>query len=256
MAETSIHEPFKARLLRLVWTLSGKRPRLDELFTGFLKYRKHLSEVEARDVIPKFEDSEVRIRQCPIGAWSTPLIDVFVLLKAAQGFGSERILELGSFRGYTARLLAENTPPNTSITAVDIDPRHGAAYRGLPVEKKIIRKIGAITGELFTPEEEFDFIFVDANHDFQSAVNDTKVALDHLADHGVVLWHDYHHRSYFHGMSGVPEALQLFARERPIAALKGTTLALYSRFPGWETGKIQKTKSTGESVWDENQLRG
>jgi len=89
-------EPLKARLLRIVWRLSGHKGRVDQFLAGFLKYRKYLPECDAADIIPGFSGTEVRLRQCPLGAWSTPLVDVYVVLKAALGFQSRRILELGT----------------------------------------------------------------------------------------------------------------------------------------------------------------
>jgi hypothetical protein len=227
-----IDEPPKARFLRLLWQMSGRRPKVDRFFTSFLSYRKFLPECDAQDVVPRFSETEIRIKQSPLGTWSTPLADVFVLLKAALGFESKRILELGSYRGDTARLLAENTGPDTLICAVDVDERHGASYRGLPIESKIRRKTGRISPALFDPAEKFDLIFVDADHDYASVMNDTAVAFKVLADPGVILWHDYNQEAYFHGLCGVPEALNETARNRPICAVRGTWLAI---FPTVET---------------------
>ena len=107
--------PAREKLLRLLWRASGRKLSLDRFFTSLLKHRQCLPVVEARDCIPRFEESEVRLRKCPVGAWSTPIIDVYVLVKAVMGFNSKRVLELGSFRGDTARLIAENTPENVRI---------------------------------------------------------------------------------------------------------------------------------------------
>jgi len=252
------NEPAKTRWLGLLWRVTGRRPKLDHFFTSFLTYRKYLPECDAADAIPRFNENPIVITQCPVGGWSTPMIDVVVLLKAAVGFGSKRILELGSYRGHTARLLAENTGPDTIITAVDIDERHGVAYRGLDIENKIRRKTGRITPGLFSKDERFDFIFVDANHDFASVMNDTEVAFSVLAPQGVILWHDYAHDHFFHGLSRVPEALNEFAKRYPISAIRGTTLGIYSSLPGWETVNLnQKSKiPRAASVWEETKLQG
>jgi predicted O-methyltransferase YrrM len=251
-------EPTKTRWLRRLWRLTGRRHKLDRFFTSFLTYRKFLPECDAADVIPRLQESEIRIKQCPMGTWSTPMIDVITVLKAAVGFGSKQILELGSYRGDTARLLAENTTPETIITAVDIDERHGASYRGLDIEKKIRRKVGRITRDFFSERERFDLIFVDADHDLKSVMNDTDVAFDVLTSAGVILWHDYVHETYFHGMGGVPEALDEFAKRYPIYAIRGTTIGIYSSMPGWETARLNREQKNKQatSVWDEGGLRG
>jgi predicted O-methyltransferase YrrM len=252
-----IKEPAKARVLRLLWRLSGRKPRVEQFFSSLLTHRRYLPECEAKEIIPRFEESEIRIKQCPMGAWSTPLVDLVVLLKAALGFESKRILELGSYRGDTARLLAENTGSETVIWAVDIDEQHGAAYRGLQVASRIRRKTGRISAGLFGKDEKFDLIFVDANHDFASVMNDTDVAFGVLAEQGVILWHDYSPQGYFPGLCGVPEALNQFAGRYPIYAIRGTWLAIYSSIKGWQTKSLSGGKGPASgSVWAEEGLRG
>lgn len=253
-----IKEPLKARLLRVPYWLSGCHPRADRILAGFLKHRKYLPECDAAEVIPRFAETEVRVRQCPMGTWSTPLIDVFVLIKAAQGFGSQSILELGSYRGDTARLIAENTGPDVKICAVDIDEQHGAAYRDLPIGRRIQRKTGRIEPSLFAADEQFDLIFVDADHDLSSVLHDTAVAFKLLRPQGVILWHDYMHDCYYNGMGGVPEALNEFQQKHPILSIRGTSLAIYSNCAGWETARLARREQrvSQSSVWAETQVRG
>lgn len=252
-----IHEPFKTRVLRALWQLSGRRQKIDVLFSSFLKYRKYLPECDAVDVIPDFNKTEIRIQQCPLGAWSTPLVDIFVLLKATLGFRSKRILELGSYRGDTARILAENTGEDVLITAVDIDERHGSAYLGTDLARKIIRKTGSISSDLLAGEK-YDLIFVDANHDYASVINDTTVAFAALAPGGVILWHDYAQDSYFAGLNGVAEALNHFARSRAIYAIRGTRLAIFSSRKDWPLPQNRSADSpnTPKTVWEERHMRG
>ncbi len=253
-----ISEPFKTRMLRAAWQLSGRRQKLDRFFSTFLTYRKYLPECDAIQVIPDFNSTEVRIQECPLGTWSTPLGDVFVLLKSALGFQSKRILELGSYRGDTARILAENTNDDVTICAVDIDERHGSSYAGSPVARKIVRKTGRITEGLFAGEGKYDLIFVDANHDFASVMNDTEVAFKVLADQGVILWHDYAEDAYFNGLNGVPEALNYFSRTHALYAIRGTRLAIFSNNHGWETATLPSRlqQTAAKSVWEEKQIRG
>jgi len=251
-------EPVKARWLRTLWRVTGRRPKIDRLLSSFLTYRRYLPESDPQEVIPRFAETEITIKQCPMGTWSTPLVDVFVLLKAAIGFQSKPILELGSYRGDTARLLAENTGPDTTICAVDVDEQHGAAYRGLAIAQKIRRITGRIDRELFDTGERFDLIFVDADHDFCSVMKHSELAFELLAPEGVILWHDYSFETYFHGLCCVPEALKELAKQRPVRSIRGTWLAIYSTVKGWETDQISDAPSapTRSSVWEEKTIRG
>ena len=249
----------RENLMRLLWKASGRRNTVDTFFTSLLKYRRCLKVMDAQACIPKFDQTEVRFRQCPLGVWSTPLIDVYILIKAVLGFNSKRVLELGSYRGDTARLIAENTPDDVRICTVDIHPEHGASYKDLPLARRIDRKVGAITPQLFAPGEKYDFIFVDADHDYKSAMNDTAVAFSVLAEQGVIFWHDYQFHDYFHGLIGVPEALKHFSKDHAIISIAGTMLAMCSKYPGWETKKVMEQTAAGKSgadPWRDTEVRG
>src|ERR1700722_4772160 len=151
----------KESLLRTLWIASGRRPSVDAFFTRLLKHRQHLTVVDAKECIPRFGETDVKIRHCPVGTWSTPLIDVYVLISAAIGFESKRILELGSYRGDTARLIGEKTLDFVRICPVDVPPEHGGSYLNSPVAVKIDRSVGRISPQLFSTGEKYDFIFVD-----------------------------------------------------------------------------------------------
>ncbi len=81
--------------------------------------------------------------------------------------GVKRVLELGTFTGYSALAMAEQLPPEGSITTVDINPHTTKIAREFwdrsPHGKKItqVLKPGAdALGELTGP---FDLIFIDAD---------------------------------------------------------------------------------------------
>jgi hypothetical protein len=156
-------------------------------------------------------------------------------------------------------MLAENTDAETRITTLDEYPEHGSAYRGTPSEEKIDRRVGKISLEYFRAGEKYDLIFVDADHRFESVLNDTQVAMSLLMENGVLVWHDYQQDNHFHGLNGVPEALGIFSKSIPIVALKGTYLAVHTKYPGWETAKFVKNDSVGKMAadpWRDQTLRG
>ena len=251
----------RRRLFRLIWRLCRRSRSIDMLLSPRLPELRHLEEVNPADCIPDFDHNEVVVRQCPIGVWSTPLIDVVVLLKCALGFHSKRILEIGSYLGHTAKMLAENVGPDTLITTLDEYPEHGSAYRGTPVENKIERRVGKVSLDCFKPGEKFDLIFIDADHRFESVVNDTEVALSLISENGFILWHDYQHEDSLHGQNGVPEALRIFSEYLPIIALQGTYLAISSRQPELAAHlmKQRSKRSLGQAKanpWQSQILRG
>lgn len=252
-------DPSYVSLMKLVYRASRRQPSVDRLFTSFLKYRNYLPAVAAEKIIPNFADSQVTIRDLPRGLWATPLVDTLSVVKAAQGFQSKRILEIGSYKGSTARLLAENTPDSTEIWTLDLDPNHGEAYRGLPLASRIHRIIGKVSSELIKEHGPFDLIFVDADHDYRSVFHHTAVAFQQLAPGGVILWHDYQLDNYMHGGCGVPEALYAASQkfDKTILVIEGTTLGIYSEFPGWESRTLGTPQNANEAIdpWADNKIR-
>lgn len=245
--------------LKLVYRASRRNPYMDRFLSSFLTYRQYLPSVAAEKVIPGFAESLVTIRDLPRGLWATPLVDTLSVVKAAMGFESKRILEIGSYKGSTARLLAENTPGSTEIWTLDVDPNHGEAYRGLPLASRIHRIIGKVSNELLNEHGPFDLIFVDADHDYDSVFHHSAVAFSQLAPGGVILWHDYQQNDYLHGGCAVPEALYMASRtfNKSILSIEGTMLGIYSEFPGWETRTVGDTQLTSESIdpWQDTKIR-
>jgi len=235
------HEPDLTRWLRLFWRLTGRSRWMDRKLSLILKYRDFLPKTSPEKCIPEFNSSRISITRGPSGPWATPWIDTFVLLKGAAGFRPRTILEIGSYLGVTARLLAENTGDGCRVYALDLDKEHGRAYRGLPVEGKITRLVGKSSREVASYGAPYDMVFIDGDHGREGALRDSLLAWELLSDRGIIFWHDYQLYDYFvHRSGAVPEALREFQARTAarIVSLEGTTLALYSRYPGWETQKV------------------
>lgn len=227
--------------MRILWKLLGRSRNLDHFLTQMLSSRKFLPVVTGDKVIPDFMSSVVSIKTPPIGPWATPADDTIAVIKAIVGFQSKRILEIGSYKGTTAMLMAENSPPDTKIFTLDIDPGHGSVFRGTPQEEKITRIVGDSSLENASRHAPYDFIFIDGDHGRKGAYRDSLVALEVLSDDGVIFWHDYQNHDYFvHRAGAVPEALRLIQDEKgiPIVSIEGTMIAAYSRKPGWETSNL------------------
>jgi predicted O-methyltransferase YrrM len=212
------------------------RPRLEAAISELDRHRLKLPVVNPRILFDDFDRHPVTLTRLPSGPWSTPLADVVTLAKIALCMAPRRVLEVGSYRGYTTRLLAEHTPDSTQIVAVDRDPRHGEAYRDTALAGKIERRVDVIGREAFAndPPGSYDLIFLDADHAYDAVKHDTNVLMPLLAPTGVFVWHDYANWGRFSGRNGVPEALQELAKEKPIGAISGSWLAAYS--PVWSSG--------------------
>ena len=220
-----------------------------------------LSEFSVDALFPGLNELSVTVSDMPRGSWSTPITDQVMLAKLARLLRPKNILEVGSFRGYTARLLAENTASDCVIHALDINPDHGEAYLKSPLKSRIRRHIGALKDR--APESlkgiSFDLVFVDADHQFEAVESDTRTILPLLAEGGAIVWHDYSDWGWMSSWNRVPEFLHNLSKEIPVLTIPGTTLALHRR--GWTYHDVEKAieewrRLSGRSHWESAAIRG
>jgi predicted O-methyltransferase YrrM len=164
----------------------------------------------------------------------------------ARWIGARRVLEIGTYDGNTAALLAANMPEDGVVVTVDLPPDFGPKQQACLVYAE---------GELnLTPRSElgrqlrsggggrieqvygdsarldwgalggpFDLVFIDGAHTEPYVRSDSENAIRQLGRGGVIVWHDY-------GMiPAVARVVDQMARERGdmrICALEGTRLAI------------------------------
>lgn len=81
--------------------------------------------------------------------------------------GAKRILEIGTFTGYSALAMAEGLPASGRLITCDIDPRAGAIARRFwaksPHGRKISLKLGPAIDTIRALRGPFDIVFIDAD---------------------------------------------------------------------------------------------
>ena len=184
--------------------------------------RLTLPELDLDEEFPGFSSTPVQVRALPTHGWSSPLADQIAVTKIAKLTEARRILEVGSFEGHTALMLAENT--TAEITTVDVLHDHGRVYRGR-VNGRITRHVGTL--ENLDDRGPFDLIFLDADHRESEVRRDTALALPLLAPGGVFLWHDYCDSFWVDRLNRVPEVLADLSSSLPIRGIPCTKLAAY-----------------------------
>jgi len=209
------------------------RPFADRTLCHLLRTRLTLPQVLLSDLFDDLDEQPVTLRKMPRGGWSTPTQDIVMLLKLALCAKPKRLLEVGSFRGYTALYLAQNVEADATIVTVDRYSEHGEAYRHTPEAVRIERRVGETGPELFARDKlaSYDFIFIDADHTYEGVRRDTELVLPLVSSSGYIAWHDYANWGYFNGYNGVPEYLKELSRRLPLARVLGSDLAIFS--PAW-----------------------
>jgi|ERR1700733_4846871 len=212
------------------------RPRLETIISQLDKGRLKLPMVSLERLFPDFNSKPVSFYELPLGPWSTPLVDVAMLVKIALCAGSKSVMELGSYRGYTALALARHLSSEARIVTVDSNPQHGEAYCNGPFASRIERRVASINSATFANDARgsVDLLFLDADHSYTGVRHDTEALLGLVSDHGYFVWHDYVNSGRFSGINGVPEFLHELSLKLPLARIAGTWLAIYS--PAWRSG--------------------
>jgi predicted O-methyltransferase YrrM len=212
--------------MHLVWAWSsGKLPR-----------------VTLGDVFPGIEAcSEVSVRkpEARTISASLDLQELIHVLSVVKHTHAKRILEIGTFDGFTALNLAAALDDDGDVCTVDLSPDSearaqvanacnpevvGAKFRGEKEATKI-RQLWADSrktdwGEFGAP---FDLILIDGCHDYPYVKNDSINAIKHTQAGGTVLWHDYGH------YRGVSKALDELAQDHRIVTIRGTRIACYRK---------------------------
>jgi predicted O-methyltransferase YrrM len=153
------------------------------------------------------------------------------------------VFEIGTLRGYTAYHFALNTGPDTEIYTLDLPP-DGSARPSLAttvMDEAIIGalnrrysfsetpeagKITCLYGDSavfdYTPyHARVDLFFIDGSHSYEYVRSDTQQALACCHPGSVIAWHDFGRM----GVNGVTRWLVELARERPVYAIPGGSLA-------------------------------
>jgi len=221
-------------ILSLVRPLFLRRPFADKMLCHFLRERLALPGLLLSDLFPDLDQQSVTLQKMPRGSWSTPTQDVVMLLKLVRCAKPKRLMEIGSFRGYTALYFAQHVESDATIVTVDRYPDHGEAYRQTPEAERIERRVGDTGPELFAKDApgSYDLIFIDADHSYGGVRRDTELCLPLVSQNGYIVWHDYANWGYFNGYNGVPEYLCELATTLPLAHVLGSDLAIYS--PAWK----------------------
>jgi caffeoyl-CoA O-methyltransferase len=103
--------------------------------------------------------------------------------------GAGRVLELGTYTGFTALMMAAALPPDGELVTCESDPRRASVARGhferSPYGGRIRLLPGRAEDSLATLEPGFDLIFVDVGPETADAVYDRLIAL--IAPKGLIV---------------------------------------------------------------------
>ncbi len=190
------------------------------------------------------EDDALRAARESTVAESMPAIEVSAqhgrLLQLLAGIrGARRILEIGTLAGYSTICLARGAGPDGRVVSLEFDPRHAAvARRNLEraaVSDRVEVIVGAALDTLPTLSGPFDFFFIDADKENNSAYVEWAIR---LAEPGAVLVVD--------NVTRMGRVLEPAADDQQARGVRDM-LAMMGRHPRLDTAAIQ---TVGTKGWD------
>jgi caffeoyl-CoA O-methyltransferase len=102
--------------------------------------------------------------------------------------GARRVLELGTYSGYSAISMAGALPPGGRIDTCEVDETHAAVARRYIEEARLADRITVHLGPALETigrlEGAFDFVFIDA--DKENYVNYYEAVLPRLSERGLI----------------------------------------------------------------------
>ena len=104
------------------------------------------------------------------------------------GTGAKRVLEIGTFTGYSALSMAAAMPADGRIDTLDIEPKHAEVaqryFDRSPDGGKITLHLGPALETIEQLDGEFDFVFIDADKENYDAY--FEAVLPRLSEGGLI----------------------------------------------------------------------
>lgn len=192
-----------------LWLRQGSGEARREWDTSVRLRRRGLARRAIEAIFPT-HDVQVRFA-CPDRYASQDVYGMAGLAVAAAATRPRKILEIGTFRGATALLLASNAPEATVYTLdLPIDAsdaqlpmtpidreivsagRTQMVYEGTPEAERIVQLWGdSATFDFDRVGDGIDLAFIDGAHSYEYVRNDTQKILPRMRPGGVIIWDDY-----------------------------------------------------------------
>jgi predicted O-methyltransferase YrrM len=192
-------------------------------------------------IFPGVEKCDIVLRkpESRIVGWSLDLQELVHLLSVMKLTKAAKILEIGTFDGFSALNLAANLGDAGQVRTLDLPQGQdesklraggisnaissgivGAKYRDEPESARILQLWGDSTkADWLGFGAPFDLILIDGCHDYPYVRSDSLNAIKHVRPGGTIFWHDYGQ------CADVSRAVDELALTCPIKAIRGTRLA-------------------------------
>ena len=186
------------------------------------------------------------------------LLESSILVSLIKLVNPLNIFEFGTYMGASTVLMAKNSSKETKVTTLDIDnqePQFSTNFSSYDLQdatendnflrvrfrdegaihikrspsdiKSKITQIFCDSNSLdlnkFCLKNNFELIFIDGGHDYETIENDTSKALSMATPNSIIVWHDY--KSQIH--QDVTKFLNSLSHSKKIIHIQNTMLAIH-----------------------------
>lgn len=178
----------------------------------------------------------------PVPSYAADLVALCLICRRIR---PRVVFEIGTLNGYTALHFALNVTDDAVVYTLDLPPDDSVrpalhttvmddahihatrqaprrVFEGTDAAARIVPLHGDSARFDFSAYHgAVDFFFIDGAHSYDYVASDTRNAFDCVRPGGVVAWHDFGRV----GVNGVTRLVREVARERPVHAIPGGSLA-------------------------------
>ncbi len=216
-------------LFTVGWLTARNRILLYELCNhfGYDPFERLLPKISLDDVIQN--DHHLQIYEPLAIPGSVSMLELLVINNLIQTHKPIKLFEFGTSLGRTTLNMASNSEPEAKIYTLDLTPEEwvGSRFKNTTWVNKITQLYCDSATFDFSPfYNSVDFIFVDADHSYQSVMNDSQQALKLLKNgRGIILWHDYGTRFWPSSTHALNTLYSTVAGFQELRYIEGTSLA-------------------------------
>ena len=233
----------------LAWVYRGHLTKDQVFATQTSWFTGRLPRVPLTKILPGVEEAEVLLPRAFDRKTGTSISveEACHLGAMAKCLAVAKALEIGTYDGNTALVLAANLAAEGVVVTVDLPPdfdmqkqaaltysdgefnltprdQLGRQYQGHPLSARIRQVYGDSAALNWSAlGGPFDLVFIDGCHSEAYVWSDSKNAINHLAPRGVIVWHDY---GMLTAVSNVVDRLASEITRMRVYALEGTRLAI------------------------------
>ena len=177
-------------------------------------YSPRIRRATLPEILPAVGKIPVTLRKCFPRHGNMTGEEIITICLLVQWIRPRGIFEFGTFNGNTTLQMALNAPEDCKIATLNLPLDHSETRLESSMQDKLVHPSQAGSGDVFRGEPEaariqelfgdsatfdyspfkegFDFVLVDAGHEYDYVKSDTKKALELMpASGGVVVWHDF-----------------------------------------------------------------